>query len=373
MTEEAEVLVSTKRFPRKVVNTLPTISATMIVKNEERDLPRCLASIKDLCDEIVIVDTGSTDDTIRIAQQFNAKIYLHPWQDDFSLHRNQAHGYATGDWHLVVDADEELLPFDITIKDFKKRLAVLPDHIGGLICTVREQETDLITASWLGCRFFRAAAKPRWKNIIHNKCKYNGWPAGTDIIINHYGYHLSPEEMKEKRERTSRLLQKRITSDPQDFDAMFYLCQTATGEGDGEEAVKWGRRCLETVPVHRADDLSFFGVIYFWMAHNYLKLRKGEEAYAWAKKGLELFPNDLDLSFVMARIGWESKRPDIAKPAAEKYIELYPRYLEGNRFGLEEDQGPFEQRVNPDDVINRTVYSLTEDHKKAVEAWLQDA
>ena len=67
-----------------------TLSACMIVKNEEELLPRCLESIKDAVDEIIVVDTGSTDRTVEIAESFGAKVYHHPWNDDFSAARSHA-------------------------------------------------------------------------------------------------------------------------------------------------------------------------------------------------------------------------------------------------------------------------------------------
>ncbi len=90
----------------------PTISACMIVKNEEKLLPQCLESIKDFVDKIIIVDTGSTDRTIEIAKSYGAKIFHHPWENDFSKHRNQSISYATGDWIFVLDGDEEVIQWD---------------------------------------------------------------------------------------------------------------------------------------------------------------------------------------------------------------------------------------------------------------------
>jgi len=78
----------------------------MIVKNEARCLARCLAAIRPVVDELVIVDTGSTDGTIEIAQGFGAKISHFDWVNDFSAARNFALARATGDWTLVLDADE---------------------------------------------------------------------------------------------------------------------------------------------------------------------------------------------------------------------------------------------------------------------------
>ena len=81
-----------------------------MVKNEEQCLEKCLQSIKKVVDEIIVVDTGSTDQTADIAKQNGAKIYHHPWEGDFSKHRNQSMSYAKGDWILIIDADEVLDP-----------------------------------------------------------------------------------------------------------------------------------------------------------------------------------------------------------------------------------------------------------------------
>jgi tetratricopeptide (TPR) repeat protein len=90
----------------------PRLSLCMIVKNEQRWLEGCLDSVKELVDEMIIVDTGSGDNTIEIARRFGAKVFDHPWSGDFSEARNLSLGYATGDWVLVLDADEKIAQGD---------------------------------------------------------------------------------------------------------------------------------------------------------------------------------------------------------------------------------------------------------------------
>jgi len=82
----------------------------MIVKDEAANLPSCLTSVRELVDEIVILDTGSTDETVAIAQSFGAQVYQTTWGNDFAAARNQALKYVHGDWVLVLDADEVLVP-----------------------------------------------------------------------------------------------------------------------------------------------------------------------------------------------------------------------------------------------------------------------
>jgi len=90
----------------------PKLSLCMIVKNEQRWLEDCLNSVKELVDEVIIVDTGSQDNTVEIARRFGAKVFDHPWSGDFSEARNHSLRYATGDWILVLDADEKLAKRD---------------------------------------------------------------------------------------------------------------------------------------------------------------------------------------------------------------------------------------------------------------------
>ena len=91
---------------------MPTLSLAMIVKDEAKNLPRCLRSVAPLVDEFRIVDTGSTDDTAAIARSFGAEVIPFPWVDDFAAARNAGLRRCTGDWVLILDADEAIDPRD---------------------------------------------------------------------------------------------------------------------------------------------------------------------------------------------------------------------------------------------------------------------
>jgi glycosyltransferase involved in cell wall biosynthesis/cytochrome c-type biogenesis protein CcmH/NrfG len=90
----------------------PSLSLCMIVKNEEKYLPKCLESLKPLVDEMIVVDTGSTDTTRDIAEVFGAKVFDFQWQDDFAAARNHSLDKSSGDWILIMDADEVIAPED---------------------------------------------------------------------------------------------------------------------------------------------------------------------------------------------------------------------------------------------------------------------
>ena len=87
------------------------ISLVMIVKNEERSLEKCLRSAASLVDEMIIADTGSTDGTKAIAERMGARVWDYKWTNDFSAARNYALSHSSGDWNLILDADEILRPF----------------------------------------------------------------------------------------------------------------------------------------------------------------------------------------------------------------------------------------------------------------------
>ena len=82
----------------------------MIVRDEASLLSECLASIQNVAQQIVVVDTGSNDDTVAIAKSFGAEVHHFEWIDDFAAARNESLRFATGDWILWLDADERLMP-----------------------------------------------------------------------------------------------------------------------------------------------------------------------------------------------------------------------------------------------------------------------
>ncbi len=305
------------------------ISACMMVKNEEEMLPRCLNSIKHLIDELIIVDTGSTDKTVEIAQSFGAKIYHHPWENNFSKHRNQSLSYATGDWILLIDADEELNAYQLKKNEFKALLAKAPKDLNCyLIKVLDKNRKGGITSATESIRIFRNRVGIKYVGIVHNRLSYSGKAGHLKLELFHYGYALSDEQMQAKYRRTSGLLFKRIEQDPNDFDAYFYLFQVHSEMDEKEKAIQYAARCLELIEQKGLQPIeaSFYYSLYYGMASAHLKLSQYDQAVAAVRKGLEVLPDEVDLYYELAAVGYFSGRLDLCVEGGQNYFRVVDEF-----------------------------------------------
>ena len=199
----------------------PTLSACLIVRNEARVLERCLTSLSGVVDEIVVVDTGSTDATPEIAAGFGARICRHVWRDDFSAARNVGLDVATGDWILTIDADEYLEA------GTRGRIRAVIDRTDadGILLTVRNllAPDDLIqSAESRIVRLFRRRDDVRFAGIIHEEVdaaimRRGGRIVGSPIVILHDGYASDTTQGGGTRaERNLPLLLRAAADAPQD-------------------------------------------------------------------------------------------------------------------------------------------------------------
>lgn len=193
-----------------------TLSACMIVRNEEDLFAGCLESIKDCVDEIIVVDTGSDDKTKEIAKSFGAKVYDQPWEGDFSKHRNYSMSLATSDWLLVIDADERIHSEDISLVRQMLEDCGDADTVSAEISNVYGKEG--LETKFHSMRFFRREAKIQYDGIVHNRSIISDEMVQrrSQVRIIHLGYDLSPEKMEKKFERTKSLLDKQLKKTPDD-------------------------------------------------------------------------------------------------------------------------------------------------------------
>lgn len=216
--------------PATPVTATPSISLCMIVKNEEEHLARCLTSARDLVSQIVIVDTGSTDRTVEIARSFGADVHHHAWEGNFSKARNISMGYATGEWILILDADEELDPADFEI--IRKTLASTEFKAVGVSVYNYSAEKRMYTSFLPSIRLFRRDLGAFYEGIVHNQLRF---PSIEGVLriparVYHYGYGLAPEIMVRKIARTKGLLQEQLRQNPNNAFAHFNMAQLLRGE-----------------------------------------------------------------------------------------------------------------------------------------------
>ena len=179
------------------------ISACVITKDEEKNIDRCLESIKNIVDEIIIVDTGSNDNTVNVAKRYSNKIFHYVWEDDFSKARNFAIEKANGDYILFLDADEYLdCYFDL--KEFLKNEELFKDAYLIKIKNIDKDEKNKLIDEFLAIRLFKNDINIRYQGTIHEQViNINGNNLSISYIdklnIYHTGY--SSSLMKKKAER----------------------------------------------------------------------------------------------------------------------------------------------------------------------------
>jgi glycosyltransferase involved in cell wall biosynthesis len=210
------------------------LSVSMIVKNEESCLKDCLESVKD-ADEIVIVDTGSKDKTIEIAKQYTDKVYSgdeYLWRDDFAFHRNQSLNLCTGDWIIIIDADEILE--DNGIEKIRKFINELKeDKKAILIKTISSMIEDTYN---IQIRIFKNNTYIKWFGPAHNYLNAKENDITEMELFIKYGFskahNLDPN-------RTFRILKNYVKKNPDAVREKYYLGREYYYKRDLNKALKY--------------------------------------------------------------------------------------------------------------------------------------
>lgn len=190
-----------------------TVSLCMIVKNEEDVIGNCLESIKDVVDEINIVDTGSTDKTLDIVKKYTDRVYNFKWIDDFAAARNYSFKQATKDYILWLDADDVLLEDDVRkLKDLKKTLDTEVDCVTFLYNYAQDSEGNPALI-FRRERLVKRESNFQWVGFIHEYIGGNkNYTIDVDITVTHKRVHgdsnrnlnIYKKKLKEEVEFSSR-------------------------------------------------------------------------------------------------------------------------------------------------------------------------
>ncbi len=304
----------------------PRLSVCMMVKNEEKLLRQCLESIKDVASEIIIVDTGSTDRTMDIAREFGAKIYEHPWQKDFSLHRNQSISYATGDWILQIDADEELAQESRV--ELLKLILNAPEEINGYAVLIQDYFRDGRKNFVFNFpRVFRNGVGVRYIGIVHNQVDIPPKVEFSSVQLNHYGYDLDRKTMLRKYKRSVGLLRKMARENPEQAEAWYYLTNAYSQYHRHKKCVQAAQKTIEVA--RQKDDVPLMLVaIYFPYITSLVALQRLDEAEKIAMEALDVFPRYVDVYFCLTRIKYIQREFAEAIRYGEEYRSLVAWYKE---------------------------------------------
>ncbi|GAB6283333.1 MAG: TPR domain-containing glycosyltransferase [Ignavibacterium sp.] len=256
---------------------MPNLTLSMIVKNEEKYLQECLESVQNIADEIVIIDTGSIDNTLEIAKKFNCKIFNYEWTNDFASARNFALSKSTGNWILYLDADErisiqsknEILNIinkwgssGIAIPTGKDRLAVY--------CNVKSVDNNIGFPNLMKyVRLFRNDPKIKFTGAVHEQIdeslhNLNYKFIDSNIEIIHLGYNISYNEMKKKAKRNLEILLSEYDKQHDSYNA-FQIAQTYGMLNEKEKAFQYFNYALDDKKLYnnyRAHALRYNAAIY---------------------------------------------------------------------------------------------------------------
>ena len=232
---------------RKVIR----VSACVIVKNEAENLPRWLAGMRRVADEMIVVDTGSTDDTAAIAAAAGARVISFPWRDDFAAAKNFALDQARGRWIIFPDADEYFTEASLERIPQLLRQGDRDNSVGGYLCRLVNIDKDdggRVSSVTTQVRIFRHLRQLRYQGSVHETLAI---PRGKklllvpDITIHHTGY--SREIVREKLQRNLALLEKnrKEHKHQDDVQEKLYYMDIYYGLQEYEKAIACAKEIIE--------------------------------------------------------------------------------------------------------------------------------
>ncbi len=351
------------------------ISLCIIARNEEKNISRCLESVRGLVDEVILVDTGSDDKTVEIAKRFtdSDKIFHFKWNGNHSDAKNFALNHASKEWILSLDADET-----ISSRDFERiRELMKENEFMGFSLIQRNYSNKTGGFEWVSCvgdsydeskiaygfsprrivRLFRNDGRIRFEGVIHDNVgnsilKIGGKIKDTGVPIHHFGtMDISPDKIKRYIEMEKKNLR----------DDFFQYCQIGIqlhSIKENDEAAEFLKKSIEKNPLfpfswlelgiimlerkdlkeaerclHKAEELAEHPMIYNYLGVLYGMLADYEKSVAYLKKAVDLIPLNADFHY---NLGFTYLKMGMKKEAYEemkKAIELNPAYKKRINFG----------------------------------------
>ena len=338
------------------------VSLCMIVRDNAGTIRPCLESIRPWVDEMIVVDTGSTDQTPEICRELGAQVHHWAWRDDFSAARNESLRYARGEWIFWMDSDD-------TIPEAagrKLRALVDQDHDPSVLGYVMQVHCpgrgldDLTVVDHI--KLFRNRPDLQFEFRIHEQIipairRAGGEVAWTDIYVVHSGSDQSAEGQDRKRVRDFRILQQEIDDRPDHPFALFNIGMTHADARQYEQAIHFLKRCVEASGPEESHLRKAFALLVSSLAN----LNRVQEASAACQKGLDQFPQDKELLFRQATLDQHQGR---LAEAAAGYRRLLTEQSERHFASIDEGIDGYKARHNLAMVLEELG-----DWKEACETW----
>ncbi|MBC1886016.1 glycosyltransferase family 2 protein [Listeria seeligeri] len=298
----------------------PLISICMIVKNEAHILRQSLASFRKFTEEIIIVDTGSTDETKKIAKEFTDFVYDFEWTGNFSDARNFAATKATGKWIMAIDADE-CLEEESYLK-LKKQLKLQNESIYMAQIISFTGEKGRVTTTNHMPRIYKNDGTICFRGVIHEQLeavdKHSIEAGIADVKIYHYGYMSEIVEKQGKSNRNLRLLEKEVKNNKDSGFVHFNIGQEMNRLGKKEEALKEFSEAFRL----RDDNQYIWAKLSAYHIADLLEQEKRyEESLAIIEEARIIWPNVPEFPLKKANILYLSHQLEDAKEIYQNLLE----------------------------------------------------
>ena len=305
------------------------ISACYIAKNEAKNLAKSIKSLKNQVNEIVVVDTGSTDNTMNVARKLGAKVYSFPWQDDFSKARNFALSKAKGDWLILLDADEY---FTAKTAGNIRQVIRQAQQVDGLLVQLVNYDVDKAEVQnyFNALRIVRKQAGLHYEGMIHEELKLSGdnimklaqVPANM-LEIYHTGYATSFSQQKIKR--NLQMLQQAVAKGQSEESLARYFCDCYFGLDDMEKCEHYG-----WMEIRKGRQALNFGSRCHQVLMNYYGQRTDAEGMTkrrqLAEISVEQYPEVPDFWVEYSECLYQAEEYDKAIAAMEKALQMMQDY-----------------------------------------------
>jgi tetratricopeptide (TPR) repeat protein len=279
-----------------------TLSLNMIVKNEEKFLDDCLKSVVSIIDELIIADTGSTDNTKEIAKKFNASVFDYSWDNNFANARNFVLKKSSSDWILYLDADERIEP------EYHKEIIKIinSNEAEAYLLKLRSKTTtgdreQSQIASYP--RLFKNIPGLLFEGRIHEQItpslvKNGARVKSTSIIIEHLGYAQNEDTVEKKKIRNLENLIKLVQEEPLNAYAYFQLGENYIALNDSDKGIANLKKAISLGSLTPPVASTAFSAL----AQEYLKKNDYISAEDFCIKSLDIAPNQLFAGLLLAEI-----------------------------------------------------------------------